>query len=235
MNQSQFTLKTRNRDVPSSDFLDDLKRVAALLQTSTLTGKQYAEFGKYHQGTVSTRFGGWNKALVAAGLGASLEMSIDDESLFDNLRDVWVKLGRQPGRREMKKGVSLYSEQPYIRRFGSWNQALLSFVDYVNQDVPNFSDDSAEDIDQRAEVGASTAKFPQRRTNRAISDRLRFSILLRDGFRCHSCGRSPISSPGTELHVDHIVPWSKGGETNPENLQAKCLQCNLGKGNAFEA
>ncbi len=38
---------------------------------------------------------------------------------------------------------------------------------------------------------------------------------------------------GVELHVDHIIPWSKGGETLPENLEVKCTRCNLGKGNAF--
>jgi 5-methylcytosine-specific restriction endonuclease McrA len=62
---------------------------------------------------------------------------------------------------------------------------------------------------------------------------MRFRILLRDGFRCLSCGRSPITSPGVELHIDHIIPWSKGGETIDDNLQCKCKECNLGKGNAF--
>ena len=59
-------------------------------------------------------------------------------------------------------------------------------------------------------------------------------ILVRDGFRCQSCGVSPLTKPGTELHVDHVIPWSKGGETVDENLGTKCLQCNLGKGNAFD-
>ena len=55
----------------------------------------------------------------------------------------------------------------------------------------------------------------------------------RDGFTCKTCGRSPINEKGVKLHVDHIVPWSKGGETIPDNLETKCEQCNLGKGNAF--
>ena len=73
-----------------------------------------------------------------------------------------------------------------------------------------------------------------RRTKREISERLRFSILLRDGFRCHACGRSPLNSPGVELHVDHVIPWSQGGETLKDNLITKCKECNLGKGNAFD-
>jgi 5-methylcytosine-specific restriction endonuclease McrA len=55
--------------------------------------------------------------------------------------------------------------------------------------------------------------------------------LQRDRFTCCACGASPALSPGVELHVDHIVPWSKGGETGLENLQTLCSVCNLGKSN----
>ena len=42
-----------------------------------------------------------------------------------------------------------------------------------------------------------------------------------DGFQCQSCGASPLRTPGTELHVDHILPWSSGGEAVDSNLQSK--------------
>lgn len=35
--------------------------------------------------------------------------------------------------------------------------------------------------------------------------------------------------PWVELHVDHIMPWAKGGEIVLENLQTLCSKCNLGK------
>ena len=56
-----------------------------------------------------------------------------------------------------------------------------------------------------------------------------------DGFQCQSCGASPLRTPGTELHVDHILPWSSGGETVDSNLQSKCSRCNLGKNDTFHA
>jgi 5-methylcytosine-specific restriction endonuclease McrA len=35
------------------------------------------------------------------------------------------------------------------------------------------------------------------------------------------------------LHVDHIKPWSHGGETIEDNLQTLCATCNLGKSNVL--
>ena len=51
---------------------------------------------------------------------------------------------------------------------------------------------------------------------------------MRDGARCKLCGAAPID--GIRLHVDHVKPWSKGGETVLENLQILCNVCNIGKG-----
>lgn len=61
---------------------------------------------------------------------------------------------------------------------------------------------------------------------RRTSIRLRFAILNRDGFTCRYCGRR---SPTVELMVDHIIPFSKGGTDDPENLCAACSDCNAGK------
>ncbi|MBI5847426.1 MAG: HNH endonuclease [Nitrospirae bacterium] len=52
-----------------------------------------------------------------------------------------------------------------------------------------------------------------------------------DRFTCRHCGASPAKMLGVELHVDHIIAWSKGGETVLSNLQTLCSKCNLGKSN----
>ena len=69
-----------------------------------------------------------------------------------------------------------------------------------------------------------------RKSTRMISPKLRYQVLKRDFFKCSICGASPAKDPAVELHVDHIVPWSKGGETKLDNLQTLCSLCNLGKG-----
>ena len=70
-------------------------------------------------------------------------------------------------------------------------------------------------------------KKPQKR--RDPSMRLRFEVLVRDKFTCRFCGASPTKDPSVILHLDHIIPWSKGGDTSLDNLQTLCSKCNLGK------
>lgn len=65
-----------------------------------------------------------------------------------------------------------------------------------------------------------------------MSDSLRYDILKRDNFRCQICGIT--ASEGAKLHVDHIVPVSKGGKTIASNLRTLCDRCNMGKSNKIE-
>lgn len=58
---------------------------------------------------------------------------------------------------------------------------------------------------------------------------LREQIMERDNYTCQICGRS--MPDGFGLHIDHIVPISKGGRSVPENLQVLCAKCNLSKSN----
>jgi uncharacterized protein YjbI with pentapeptide repeats len=63
---------------------------------------------------------------------------------------------------------------------------------------------------------------------------LRYQVFERDKHRCLSCGRSRRKYRDLELHVDHVVPESKGGLTRIDNLQTLCKDCNLGKGNRYD-
>ena len=56
--------------------------------------------------------------------------------------------------------------------------------------------------------------------------KLRFEILKRDNFTCQYCGRK---SPDVILQIDHIIPKSKNGKDNKDNLITACFDCNSGK------
>ena len=76
----------------------------------------------------------------------------------------------------------------------------------------------------------STATFLRQQERNRMSASLRYQVLLRDNSRCTRCGATP-QTHGVSLHVDHIVPVSRGGKTELDNLQTLCEPCNLGKSN----
>ncbi len=219
MSKSTFELsRVSGQPVADIDLLDDIRRVAELLGLPSVSRPQYMKHGKFGATIAHTRFGSWNKSLIAAGLPLIHENSISDERLFENLLILWQHFGRQPRRNELMHEASEFSQHPYNRRFGSWTAALAAFINYANG--------SAIDVpDTRVKY------TPLRSTGRDPSLRLRWHVLQRDHFKCCTCGKSPAVTLGVELHVDHIVPWSKGGETVLENLRTLCSKCNLGKGN----
>jgi predicted Zn-ribbon and HTH transcriptional regulator len=228
----KFELKKYNRNTPDEELISDLKNVAKTIERDTVTIAEYEQHGNYHPSTLQRRFGSWFDILKLANLKPSRsKLNITNDELFKNLEEVWTKLGRQPRYTEMKSPLSKYSSGTYENKFGTWMNGLQIFVDYIN-------DESKEDITKNEVIEIKQTDNSKNiiihKTKREISDRLRFRILMRDGFTCRSCGKSPMKERGVELHVDHILPWSKGGETVPENLESKCKQCNLGKGNAFE-
>lgn len=206
--------------VATDDLLADLRRVATTLGTSVVAQREYNRLGTYSSSTLARRFGTWNKALEVAGLSISNEVNIPDDRLFENLLNLWQHYGRQPRRAELAKPPSAISQGPYKRRFRTWKEALTSFVSYAN----------AGDIPALPPSGLVSAKTSND-TGRDPSLRLRWRVLHRDNFKCVACGAAPAITPGVELHVDHVTPWSKGGSTVIENLQTLCVRCNLGKSN----
>lgn len=230
----KFELEESFRGASDEELLEDLRQVAKALGRETITMAEYEGFGKVHPSTIQRRFGSWPTALKSAGLQPSRsKLGISDDELFENIKSLWVDLGRQPRYGEVKAPSSSFSVGTYENRFGSWSKALARFVEWVNSDSPDQFKENVESLDQAHKP--TPAPSAKRRTRREISDRQRFRILVRDGFRCKACGASPLIQSGVELHVDHILPWSKGGETTDDNLESKCKQCNLGKGNAFNA
>jgi len=210
-------IKIKNTSVTDAELIIDLKRVAEISKTNKVTQKIYSTHGKYDVTNLGRRFGTWNNALESAGLSISSQQ-YSDEKLFENILALWQRYGRQPRRSELALPPSTVSQGPYNRRFSSWTQALKDFVEYAN---------ASELI---APTKTESNKIP-RPTSRDPSLRLRFKVMLRDNFICQHCGASPAKQLGVELHIDHIIPWSKGGETTLENLQTLCSTCNLGKGN----
>jgi len=54
----------------------------------------------------------------------------------------------------------------------------------------------------------------------------RKAVLARDAWTCQYCGHQ-----ANGLTVDHVIPRSRGGESDWENIVAACAPCNRRKGN----
>jgi hypothetical protein len=75
----------------------------------------------------------------------------------------------------------------------------------------------------------STTAYLRQQERSRITAGVRSRVLARDHYRCKHCGIS--ADLGAVLHIDHIIPISKGGTSDLGNLQTLCQDCNLGKSN----
>jgi hypothetical protein len=218
-----FELDTYHRNLSESELIADMQRVASELGKETITRAEQNEFGSIHSATVVRRFSSWTDALAKAKLAnPRVDLDISKEELFQNLEEVWTKLGRQPSMEETHLPLSKYHGATYKRRFGGWRKALEAFVAYINDEERNPSAEGEEQITE-------PRLFPK--GPRKINWRLRFIVMRRDNFKCRACGRSPATDPTVILHVDHVEAWSRDGKTVLENLQTLCSICNIGKSN----
>ena len=215
----RFNIRLQPKNIPESVLLKDLRRVSRQAGDRSPSTTTYDAHGNYSSQVFGQRFGSWNGALRAAGLRIRKPRRVAEIDLFENLVRVWRQIGRQPVSADLTrtKGISLYSSGAYCARFGSWNEALLAFDGHINRGKPP---------KQHTHVRHKTARKAPGRT---INWRLRATVLIRDNCICRMCGASPAKDAGVTLHIDHVIPWSKGGTTTLDNLQTLCSACNVGK------
>ena len=60
-----------------------------------------------------------------------------------------------------------------------------------------------------------------------IPTNVRRWVIERDGLHCVYCDEDLTDQ---EVHLDHVIPESKGGPTTFDNLQVTCRRCNISKG-----
>lgn len=184
------------------------------------------------KGAIHQHVGTMKDLLLEAGVEPSPSgRRYTDAESFENIVALWTHYGRQPNFAELKRSPSTVGPKAYIRRWGGWRAALAAFINYIeDQDTETLADDQRQ-LESRSAVQCSQPAT----ISRSISLSTRYHVLVRDRFTCQICGRSPAAQAGVVLHVDHIHPWSKGGDNSASNLRVLCFDCNLGKGDKLEA
>jgi hypothetical protein len=215
------------------EVLETLRQLARKLGRDEITVYDVEHHLLFSSDTLRKRWGTSQAAFQAAGLATSrLWRRYSDDQCFENMLLVWTHLGRQPQYREMGEPPSEVGGKAYVSRFGTWRKALGAFVERVNQEpVASVGIDAAPP--EQEPTGRQPARPRATEQRRDIPIGLRFRILHRDRFKCVLCGDHPARNADCVLHVDHVVPWSRGGVTLDENLRTLCATCNVGRGNRF--
>jgi len=69
-----------------------------------------------------------------------------------------------------------------------------------------------------------------RREGRSIPRDVMLKVVRRDNHVCQVCHQYV---PDTDVEFDHIIPYSRGGPTNVENIRLLCRTCNRKKSDSL--
>lgn len=126
----------------------------------------------------------------------------------------------------------LNSEKGIAYKKKWWNENIEKAREYVRQY-------------QKTEKGRAS-DFRQKMKRRSYKYKVSFSsidrkyLLQRDNWICQSCGckvhdkHTGNWNTPDKAHIDHIIPISKGGNSEYSNLQVLCRTCNLSKQDKVE-
>lgn len=78
-----------------------------------------------------------------------------------------------------------------------------------------------------------SARRRARKLKATVEHFTRQEIIERDNRTCHICGRTELPDAG--IHLDHVIPLSKGGDHSRANVKVACSECNIRKGDTMSS
>jgi 5-methylcytosine-specific restriction endonuclease McrA len=211
----EFDINARRVQITDGELLDGLRRYAAAHGPGPFRCRDFRGWRErpFEPATAIHRFGSWRRALELIGIEGGRPRMHEPEELMANLEDVWRRMGRPPGVRQLRRRGK-YCSQPYCRCWGSLRRACELLAAHKRGEMTR---------EELLRAG------PGRVGRKQVSLEVRWRVLRRDRYRCVVCGKSPALDGGVELEVDHIVPVARGGGNGEENLRTLCGACNRGK------
>lgn len=143
--------------------------------------------------------------------------NLDKQYLENDLHYVTVKY---------YKTVTKYRQVNYVK-YSYRERVLIDQIDISHLlllDLMGFALETGMTTKQSEIAELQTTAKEQRRK---ITKELRKAVMERDNYTCQMCGKYMPDEVG--LHIDHIIPVSKGGKTELSNLQVLCSKCNGNK------
>lgn len=226
--------RPRMNKISTETITNELEKAAKVFNYVAFGKRDFDKVANIHHATVVRQFGSWNSAI--SFLKKHLEAKriellprkkgyFTEKDLFKEMERIWLLIGHRPSKDEWFVSNPKYSYATYRRYFNGWTNACLKFIEHkMGQEITDDVLTPSETIKK----DKNRIKYKPE-DSRTIPLGIRLKVLSKDNFRCIFCGRSPATDIGVKLHIDHIVPFSKGGLTIIENLQTLCFDCNLGK------
>lgn len=234
--------RPRSDKISKERIIQELENAAKAFNYVTFGHRDFDKVASIKHKTVIRTFGSWNKAIdslkeLLKDQGLELLPGkrgyFSEKELFGEMERIWVLNGHRPSKDEWFGSSPKYSYATYRRYFNGWTNACLKFIEHKMGTNVLIDNENAKTTNQSEHDDSYNENLLKLKPedSRTIPLGLRLKVLDKDNFRCVFCGRSPATDIGVQLHIDHIVPFSKGGKSLLENLQTLCLECNLGKSN----
>lgn len=106
----------------------------------------------------------------------------------------------------------------FIHRYEVGGIKCLQVVNFTKHQDPHYKEKASE-------LPAPDGHEDSGKTAGGVSESVRQAVFDRDGRACKECKSTD------DLSIDHIVPRSKGGSHDEDNLQTLCRRCNSAKSN----
>lgn len=145
--------------------------------------------------------------------GIDQELSKGNKCLYDAVKDYLEgERGAEPVQVYEKLGKGRWIDRGLFKLIGA--RKVHDGKRYVYRFLLSAGEEEIEIVEKKE-------KFRSRR----ISSDVQIAVWKRDKEKCVSCGSTE------NLHFDHIIPFSKNGSNDIENIQILCAKCNLKKSN----
>ncbi len=122
------------------EIINDMIAVANKLASTSLRAKDYNKYGIINAGSISNRFGSWDKALLKADLKNGRKPQPTE--LINDLKKVATQLNQNIMPLNLYRKHGKYNVKLFSTYFGTWNKAvlfagLLPIIPFTEEDLIN--------------------------------------------------------------------------------------------------
>jgi 5-methylcytosine-specific restriction endonuclease McrA len=155
--------------------------------------------------------------------------------------------------------LSVFQRAVQYASEGDANGARIELTKIRNQELRTWYIEHGQQsgLFRSRQIGMNLPEFTGARDPVASPERFAKQVFARDGFRCRYCGLRLVTKQvlsafsnvvgrdhfcptggnqqrhgivlAFRANIDHVIPWTRGGRTDLDNLVAVCWCCNYGK------